>query len=97
MNFELKTTGNATPRSTTVTLDGQDIGDRAFNIELELAIPANGLAILKIHFHETDANGNLRLGGEGENRHLLTKTVSYTGSFTISGDVKQLLEPVDGD
>lgn len=91
MNFELKTTGEAKPRSTTVTLDGENIADRAYNVEL--TISADGKPLLKIDSHERDANGNLLLAGEGENRQLRTKTVSYTGSFTITGEIQQLVEP----
>lgn len=96
MNFELKTTGDGTPRSTTLTLDGQDLGDRAYNVELTLTIPANGKPLLKIDSHEIDENGNFLLDGEGEDRQLRTKTVSYTGSFTITGEVQPLMEPIDG-
>jgi hypothetical protein len=92
MNFELKTPADGRGNRTAVTLDGVDLG-HACNIEL--LIPADGVVLLKIEFH-SDEEGTLLLSGEGKNQRLLTRTVCYSGSFTVTGLVESIVEPSDG-
>jgi len=87
MNFELKVPENGVGYGTTVKLDGRTID---YVTRVELSIPVDGVAILKLHVIHADANGNFFVVGKGDDQALATRTRSFGGSFTLTGDIQEL-------
>lgn len=88
MQFEFRTPGKGI--GTTLTINGEKVRG-AFKVEF--SHEAGGIPFVRVHANCLDENGKFFLIGEDDDLRVATEIRCFTGSVSLTGDLKEIIDP----